>query len=1071
MATVTERLALIIDADAKGAVRELSALGSTAERELARPQDRLDRISSNLTKTGVAAVAAGGTIAVGLRAAADATQDLADSTDKAKAVFGDTTALDRFAEGAAKAMGKSKAAALDAASVYGNVGKAAGVGGAQLTSIATALATRTADLAEQQKKSYAEVESAIVAGLNGRGKALKQLGVDLSDARLQEVAYASGIAESGSKLTAQQKYLAAYRTILDQTASAQGFFAKSTDDLGVAQEQANAAFENAKAALGEAALPAMTALTGVATDLLDTFNELPRGVQSVVGSIVTAGAGLAVAGGAISTVVGQSIKAVQWVRNASAARAEAASAGVAAAQAEIAAVQALTAAQAKAATAAAADAAAQARLAEVTIIASTTQAEYAAALSRRAALALTAGTSAEKLAAAEAEVAATSSAAAAAQARLATVTNTAAAASERAAIAAASEAEAQTAAAAASVGAASKVGGAWSAVKAGLGKLALGAFITDSIFGFVNGLTDVDAEMSSALTKLQGMVESGADDIVRTFNDKAAEAERGSLKWSHLITAITDNNFKLGGTGVAQNVSDMKEAFDKLLATDPAAAQRLVDSVRELDKGLSKNDTNRVQSESLVRIWQKAIDDATGSQKASTSATDDGTSALDDNTDALKDNAAARKDVSATDIVNDYLDLAEANNRLAEAQKSSTDAAADQADAIRSVAKANRDLASSRRDLADKQADLRDVQGKIARVDPAKNPNLYRDLQDQLRNALNDVADAQDRVADASDGVASAEDDLRGARDDGQKAADDARQAEIDLARARLAQVAAAEKLASDSAALAANPQTAKDEIARIAQLRDAGLIDKASADALIGQLLKAIAGAQGSAKAQDVAATRGKQRDALTSAGVGFVETPTGNIVQSGVGGGRVPPAELSAFLNAFPKNPKRGDTAEVGGKKFGWNGQTWVELTGLFAGLAFADGGRVPGAGNTDSVNAKVMPGEFIIRKDAARAIGIDQLERLNQADSWPKFAAGGPVGFVPPSASPIGVPVIDPPRGGDGGSTDALLAELIAILRDRPAGDINLTVDQRGYERPPQPPDTARAVRSGMFLAGRR
>jgi len=52
------------------------------------------------------------------------------------------------------------------------------------------------------------------------------------------------------------------------------------------------------------------------------------------------------------------------------------------------------------------------------------------------------------------------------------------------------------------------------------------------------------------------------------------------------------------------------------------------------------------------------------------------------------------------------------------------------------------------------------------------------------------------------------------------------------------------------------------------------------------------------------------------------------------------------------------------------------------------FARGGVVPGRGDTDSVNAALMPGEFVIRKDAAEAIGYDRLAEMN------RFAKGGPV-----------------------------------------------------------------------------
>lgn len=70
---------------------------------------------------------------------------------------------------------------------------------------------------------------------------------------------------------------------------------------------------------------------------------------------------------------------------------------------------------------------------------------------------------------------------------------------------------------------------------------------------------------------------------------------------------------------------------------------------------------------------------------------------------------------------------------------------------------------------------------------------------------------------------------------------------------------------------------------------------------------------------------------------------------------------------------------------------------------GLFYANsGGRVPGAGSRDTVPAMLTPGEFVIRKRAAEALGPETLQMLNH------FAAGGPVlGMNAPSVprlSPI-------------------------------------------------------------------
>lgn len=69
-------------------------------------------------------------------------------------------------------------------------------------------------------------------------------------------------------------------------------------------------------------------------------------------------------------------------------------------------------------------------------------------------------------------------------------------------------------------------------------------------------------------------------------------------------------------------------------------------------------------------------------------------------------------------------------------------------------------------------------------------------------------------------------------------------------------------------------------------------------------------------------------------------------------------------------------------------------ANLTAYKNGVAFAVGGRVGGSGNRDTVPAMLTPGEFVLRKSAARALGLPTLHKLNNADKMQQFAHGGEV-----------------------------------------------------------------------------
>jgi len=98
-------------------------------------------------------------------------------------------------------------------------------------------------------------------------------------------------------------------------------------------------------------------------------------------------------------------------------------------------------------------------------------------------------------------------------------------------------------------------------------------------------------------------------------------------------------------------------------------------------------------------------------------------------------------------------------------------------------------------------------------------------------------------------------------------------------------------------------------------------------------------------------------------------------------------------APVNVKTANVAPGDSAGAGIAPAAWTG-------GLISrhGVAYrARGGGIFTPRGTDTVPAMLTPGEYVIRKDAARAIGIPALQGLNSmGKSGRGFSAGGRVGY---------------------------------------------------------------------------
>jgi len=210
--------------------------------------------AAKVTATAVAGIGVVGV--AGALKAVDAASDLEEAISKAGVLFGDgADEVERFAEGAAKALGQSKQEAIDAAATFAIFGKSAGLAGDDLVGFSTDFVELASDLASFNNTSPEDAVQAIGAALRGESEPLRRYGVLLNDATLKQEALALGIYDGEGALTAQQKVLAAEQAIYKQTADAQGDFARTSDGLANKQRILRAQLANVTTEIGSKLLP------------------------------------------------------------------------------------------------------------------------------------------------------------------------------------------------------------------------------------------------------------------------------------------------------------------------------------------------------------------------------------------------------------------------------------------------------------------------------------------------------------------------------------------------------------------------------------------------------------------------------------------------------------------------------------------------------------------------------------------------------------------------------------------------------------------------------------------------
>jgi len=303
-------------AEAVGAVRiDLFANLAQWVSGLDKAEGRLNRFAKNTERTSKNIISAGQKLTIGLtapiaafaglsiRAAAEA-QDLQGAFNIAFGTMADDATM--WAEKTGNALGRStqtiQKTAIGFQQLFEDI--------APTEQAAAELSQRFTELSEDYA-SFANVTSdqafqVLSGGLAGAGKALKRLGIDISDGALQQEAMRLGIAKANVELTNQQKVLARASIIQAGFAKQTGEIARSQGEAEEDTRRTREEFDELLVTVGQDLLPIFNQLLGGLRDVIRFFNGLSKETRAVIG--VTA-AFVAAVGPAVF-IVGNLVKVV-----------------------------------------------------------------------------------------------------------------------------------------------------------------------------------------------------------------------------------------------------------------------------------------------------------------------------------------------------------------------------------------------------------------------------------------------------------------------------------------------------------------------------------------------------------------------------------------------------------------------------------------------------------------------------------------------------------------------------------------------------------------------------------------
>lgn len=226
-------------------------------------------------KTGIVALGIGKVIKDSIQSGMDAieTESLFDT------VMGDSKdAVKAWSNDMADALGLSAVNMQKNIGVIYNMTSSMGVAEENALKMSKGISLLTEDMASFYNLDSAEAFNKLRAGLTGETEPLKALGILVDENTVKQVAYSKGIAENGAELTQQQKVLARYVAILQQTNNAQGDLAKTLSSpsnqlRSLKQNVVNLgiSFSNFLMPAAKVVLPWLNALAKVATQALNSL--------------------------------------------------------------------------------------------------------------------------------------------------------------------------------------------------------------------------------------------------------------------------------------------------------------------------------------------------------------------------------------------------------------------------------------------------------------------------------------------------------------------------------------------------------------------------------------------------------------------------------------------------------------------------------------------------------------------------------------------------------------------------------------------------------------------------------
>jgi len=253
-------------------LRQAEARIRTAEQKLEGLQKAGQRLQSAGTKMTMAVTAP--LLAVGA-ATTKFAMDAVESENLFEVSMGNMAdAARQWSEDLSDALG------LNAYNIRQNVGtfnvmfQSMKLGEQAAFDMSTGLTKLAYDMASFYNLRPEEAFDKLRSGITGEIEPLRRLGILVDENTVKTYAYANGMAEQGTELSEQQKVMARYGAIMEQTSKAQGDLARTAEEPANKLRRLKERATEAAIDLGQKLLPAFVSLIDLGERVIDWYERL-----------------------------------------------------------------------------------------------------------------------------------------------------------------------------------------------------------------------------------------------------------------------------------------------------------------------------------------------------------------------------------------------------------------------------------------------------------------------------------------------------------------------------------------------------------------------------------------------------------------------------------------------------------------------------------------------------------------------------------------------------------------------------------------------------------------------------